>query len=554
MTDTSQRTGSDADGTGDGGRIVPLLRVRSLRVRYGEDRPAVDDASFDLGAGSILALVGESGSGKSTIAKAMLGLLPPSAEVSGSIHYRGEPILPLTERRRRALMGREIAYIPQDPFSSLNPVQRVGTQLAEALSRDPAAGRSRLRQRVEELLERVGVPQPALRARQYPHELSGGLRQRIVIGVALALRPSLVVADEPTSALDASVQRRVLDLLVKLAAQDGASVLLVTHDLGVAGDRADRVVVLRHGSVVEEGATAQILRSSAAEYTRRLVAASPAFRLRERPGAPVAEERSPVRPLIEVDGVSKRFGRGRDAVQVLRDVSLQLRSGGALGIVGESGSGKTTLARIIGQFESASSGRVTIDGEDTAGWSAARRREFRRFAQFVYQDPYQSLDPRWSIHRIVSEPLRVFGLPTRTRFRDEVAGLLRDVGLPEELASRLPAALSGGQRQRVALARALALSPELLVLDEPVSALDVISQANVLDLIADLKARRGLSLLFISHDLAVVQEVCTELVVLKDGAIVERGNAAEVFGLPQDPYTRQLIEAMPGRGTPLTQR
>ncbi|MET8995685.1 ABC transporter ATP-binding protein [Amycolatopsis sp. NPDC004169] len=512
---------------------MSLLRISGLAVSY-KNVPAVRDVGFDVGAGEVVAVVGESGSGKSTTAHAAIGLLPRGGRVDGgSITFDGRDLLTLSDKQWRRVRGREIALVPQDPAVSLNPVHRIGDQVAEVLKIHGLADRRSASVQAIELLERAGVPEPELRARQYPHQLSGGLRQRVLIAAALAGRPKLIIADEPTSALDVTVQRRILDHLTALAAESGTAILLITHDLGVAADRAARIVVLSEGAVVEEGSS--IVTAPTHPYTQQLIAAAPSLSSTLRPPAPAAE------PLVSVRDLAKTFDGGIRAVD---GVSFDIPRGQTLALVGESGSGKSTTARMVLRLETPSAGTVSFDGRDITALGGDELRRLRRRMQVVYQNPYASLNPKFSIEDVVAEPLRAFGLPDR---RARVAELLEQVALPASVARRKPAELSGGQRQRVAIARALALNPDLVVCDEPVSALDVSVQAQILRLLAELQSSLGLSYLFISHDLAVVRQLADHVGVMRAGALVELGPVARVLEAPESEYTKELLAAIPGR-------
>ncbi|OLR91970.1 dipeptide ABC transporter ATP-binding protein [Actinokineospora bangkokensis] len=515
-----------------------LLRIEDLHVSYHRDLPAVRGVDLAVRPGQVVAVVGESGSGKSTTAHAAIGLLPRGGRVdAGRITFAGRDITHLGEKQWRGVRGTGIALVPQDPTVSLDPLKRVGEQVAEVLRIHRLAPRERLRAATAELLERAGVDEPLRRARQYPHELSGGLRQRVLIAVALAGAPRLIIADEPTSALDVTVQRGILDHLRGLA-DAGTALLLITHDLGIAADRADHVVVMSDGRVVEQGPTRGVLGAPAHDYTRALLAAAPSLS-----GEPLRPRRAPgPEVLLEVSGLGKSFG-GRAAVT---DVSFTLTRGRTLALVGESGSGKTTTARIAVGLETPDTGTVTFDGTDVTAAPARRLRELRRRFQLVYQNPYASLDPKFTIAEVITEPLRAFGVGDRAGRRARAAELLDEVALPATALDRKPAELSGGQRQRVAIARALALRPDLVVLDEPVSALDVSVQAQILDLLVRLQDEHGLTYLFITHDLAVVRQVADEVAVLRRGRLVEHGPADDVLTAPTADYTRELLAAIPG--------
>ncbi len=521
-----------------------LLTIRGLEVAYrarGTDIPAVRGIDFDVAPGEIVALVGESGSGKSTVARAILGMLSDNARITaGTIHFDGIETTALDEADARSLRGHAIGWVPQDPMVTLNPLHRVGRQATEALAIHRLSPRRDLRGRAVELLAKVGLSRPALRARQFPHELSGGMRQRVLIAGALAAEPRLIIADEPTTALDVTVQQRILDDIQALAASSGTAVLIITHDLAVAADRADRVVVLRDGVVVEQGRTAEVLGRPRDPYTRLLIAAAPSLAAgRRRQGAPAIRTGT---PIVEVSGLGRDFA-GTRAVD---DVGFAIAPGETLGLVGESGSGKSTVARLVLGLTRPSQGAVRFDGRDIAGLDAAERRLFRQQAQMIYQGAYASLNPRMTIAESVAEPLRGFRIGSAAERRPRALRLLEDVGLDRRFADRYPAELSGGQRQRVAIARALASRPRLIVCDEPVSALDVSVQAQILDLFAELQARYGLAYLFISHDLAVIRQVADQVGVMKDGRLVEYGDAADVFQRPRHDYTRLLLGAIPG--------
>jgi peptide/nickel transport system ATP-binding protein len=559
----------------------PLLEIGDLRVAFG-GVPAVRGVDLLVAPGERIAVVGASGSGKSTLAHAVLGLLPGSGRITGGrIAWRGTDITHAPERRLRQLRGREIGLVPQDPMSNLNPVTRVGAQVAETLVAHRICGRAEARRRAVELLGRTGIPDPRRRARQYPHEFSGGMRQRVLIAIALACRPRLLVADEPTSALDVTVQAQILDRLTELTHDLGTALLLVTHDLGLAAERADRVIVMSDGRIVESGPARTVLTAPQHDYTRRLVAAAPAVATRyPTAGKPFAAGnrlaavasrgadgrgavtagsrggdaggRGDEGPILEVCGVRKKFrlrGRG-GTLTAVDDVSFTVGRGRTTAIVGESGSGKTTVARMVLGLVTPTAGSIRLDGAELHGRTGARLRAARRAMQPVFQDPYASLDPMWTVTRLIAEPLRAFGIGDRTARLDRVAELLDRVALPESVARRHPNELSGGQRQRVAIARALAADPPLVICDEPVSALDVLVQDQILTLLSDLQERLGVSYLFISHDLAVVRALAHEVVVMRGGRVVEAGPADEILTAPADPYTRRLLDAIPGATVP----
>ncbi|TNC26968.1 ABC transporter ATP-binding protein [Amycolatopsis alkalitolerans] len=521
---------------------MTLLEISDLSVAFGGTN-AVRGASLSLAPGERIAVVGQSGSGKSTTAHAIMGLLPGSGRVTGgTIRWRDEDITDPGEKRLRRLRGREIGLVPQDPMSNLNPVSRVGRQVAETLLAHRICGRGEAWARAVDLLGQAGIAEPARRARQYPHEFSGGMRQRVLIAIGLACRPDLLIADEPTSALDVTVQRQILDHLEKLTRELGTALLLVTHDLGLAADRADRIVVMSEGEVVETGPAREVLTAPRHSYTQRLVAAAPSLSGATR----AAESTSDL--VLEVSNVSKEYRiRGRGGLlRAVDDVSFTVGRGRTTAIVGESGSGKTTTARMVLGLVPATAGTIRLDGAEVVGLRGARLKAARKAMQPVFQDPYASLDPMWTVERLITEPLRTFGIGDRPARRARVAELLDQVALPSSVTHRYPNELSGGQRQRVAIARALALGPRLVVCDEAVSALDVLVQDQILSLLSSLQRELGLSYLFISHDLAVVRSLAHEVLVMKDGRVVEHGPVDEVLTSPADDYTRQLLDAVPG--------
>jgi len=541
-------SGSAARERGDS--PAPIIDIRGLAVDYAHDgrvSHALRGIDLTVARGERLAIVGESGSGKSTAALALLGLLPHTGRiVAGSARVSGIELNGASERIARRIRGRVVGLVPQDPTVSLNPTQRVGHQVGEAV-RLRGVARPAVDAAVVEALTQAGIDDPFARARQYPHELSGGLRQRVLIAIALAGDPDVIVADEPTSALDVTVQRRILDHLDSLVRERGIALVIITHDLGVAADRADRVVVLQDGRVVEAGKALDVLAAPSHPYTQRLVAAAPGLTRIAPPREPDAS--TPV--VVRWEGVVKDFalprGAATDTLRAVDDVTLEARAGRTLAIVGESGSGKTTLLRIALGLEKPSAGRVVFDGVDitSLGWRAAR--PLRRRFQLVQQNPFASLDPRFSIARSIAEPLVSFGIGSRQTRRARVAELLDLVALPAGTGARRPAELSGGQRQRAAIARALAIEPELLYLDEPVSALDVSVQDQVLRLLARLQADLGVGFVLVSHDLGVVAQVAHEVAVVRHGRVLEQGPAGRVLNEPAHEYTRTLLDAVPGR-------
>ncbi|MDQ0604295.1 peptide/nickel transport system ATP-binding protein [Streptomyces canus] len=544
MTTLGRESGEDV--------TTPLLEIRGLSVSYrtrGGTVPAVRGVDLDVWPGQVTAVVGESGSGKSTTAHAVTRLLAANGTIdAGTIHFGRHDLATLSEPELRIVRGAQIGLVPQDPTVSLNPVKRIGDQVAEVLRIHSLATRRTAAAEAIAVLDRAGLPDAAVRARQYPHELSGGMRQRALIAVAIAAKPRLIIADEPTSALDVTVQRVILDHLRLLTEESGTAVLLVTHDLGVAADRAQRLVVMSQGRVVEAGPTREILADPQHEYTRHLLASAPSLAT-VRPRTPVPK--ADAAPLVEVRNLVKEFrlpraGDGPRTLRAVDDVSFTLHRGRTLALVGESGSGKSTTARLVLRLADATAGHVLFDGADVTTARGARARELRRRAQLVYQNPYASLDPRFSIGEVITEPLRAFKVGDRASRLARARELLDRVALPAATLERRPAELSGGQRQRVAIARALALSPDLVVCDEPVSALDVSVQSQVLDLLAELQTDTGVAYLFISHDLAVVRQIAHQVAVMRAGRVVETGPPQELFTRPRHAYTRELLAAIPG--------
>jgi ABC-type glutathione transport system ATPase component len=535
---------------------VTLVDIKGLDVGYvrrGKIQPAVVGLDLTVAPGEIAAIVGESGSGKTTTANAIIGLLPANGRITaGSAVVDGVQTAGAGERTLRRLRGSVVGLVPQDPMVGLNPTKRVGDQIAEAVRLRGVAGPA-VRAEVLEFLGEAGVPDPGLRARQYPHELSGGLRQRVLIAIALAGRPKLIIADEPTSALDVTVQKRILDHLGGLVREQGISLLIITHDLAIAADRADRVIVMQHGRKVEEGEPGALLDRPRENYTRRLIAAAPrlAHAGRVLPRFDVRDQAAP-EPILALTEVSKTFAagdlrRGARGFNALDRVNITVPRGQTHALVGESGCGKTTTLRIALGLEAATSGSVVLDGDEISGLSWRRLRPLRRKAQLVHQDPFATLDPKFTVGQSITEPLVSFRIGNRKSRDGRARELLDQVALPVSYLDRLPSELSGGQRQRVAIARALALRPDLIMLDEPVSALDVLVQEQILQLLADLQAALGLSYLFVSHDLAVVAELAHTVSVMSHGTVVEHGPVAQVFTNPTSAYTRDLIDAIPGR-------
>jgi peptide/nickel transport system ATP-binding protein len=539
---------------------TPLLDMRNLSIEFATARGpvvAVRNLSLSVHEGRKLAIVGESGSGKSTLAACINGLLAGNGRVSeGEVLFEGLNIANMSEADMRRIRGAKIGFVPQDPMTSLNPLQRVGTQIAEAFEVHGLARGALARARAVELLDMVGIPDPTRRARQYPHELSGGMRQRVLIAMGLACRPRLLIADEPTSALDVTVQRTILDELQNLTDQLGTALILITHDLALAAERADEVAVMYRGDLVEQGTAAAVLRDPQHEYTRRLLAAAPTLASRPlilpvpaRPADDRRDERP--RPLAEFVGVRKTypvrrsvFGTAEDFVAVAGS-TFAIQRGQTVAVVGESGSGKSTTAKMLLKIEEPTLGDIVFDGGAITHLRGADLLAFRRRVQPVFQNPYGSLDARFTVRQSIEEPLLLHGVGTASERRQRIDELLDQVALPLELGERRPREISGGQSQRVAIARALALKPDLIVLDEAVSALDVLVQAQILQLLARLQMELGLSYLFISHNLAVVRMISHEVHVMKEGVIVESGTPAQIFRAPQQDYTRQLIASIP---------
>ncbi|CAI0723338.1 Glutathione import ATP-binding protein GsiA [Serratia fonticola] len=524
---------------------APLLELDNVSIAYSNQR-VVHNVSFTIQPGEVVALVGESGSGKTTTAQSIIGLLAENGRLEqGAIRLNGTDITHWTPRQLDAVRGAQISLIPQDPASSLNPVKTIGEQVAEIINIHQRLPRKLVQLRVVELLIRVGLTHPELRARQYPHELSGGIKQRVLIAIAIALRPALIIADEPTSALDVTVQKRILDLIDELRQEFGTAVLFVTHDLGVAAERADRLLVFRQGRVQEQGQTAAVLQAPTHEYTRRLFADVPSL---ASVAPPIIVRKA--EPAIVVNELVKDFrfaGRDGQAFRALDRVSFSVQRGTTHALVGESGSGKTTLARCLLGFQRPDAGQIIIDGVDFTRLKGEALRQFRRRIQLVYQNPFASLDPAQTLYQTIEEPLLNFEPVAKAERYRRVRELFERVALPAELLTRKPRELSGGQRQRVAIARALILQPRVLVLDEATSALDVTVQAQILRLLEQLQQELGLTYLFISHDLATVRQISHSVSVLCRGQQEDAGTTAEVFARPGSDYTRQLIAAIPGR-------
>ncbi|MDM8083724.1 ABC transporter ATP-binding protein [Cellulomonas cellasea] len=550
--------------------VEPLLRISDLEVSFATANglvQAVRGVSLTVYPGQTVAIVGESGSGKSTTAHAVIGLLPGTGKVTGgTIEFGGVDITHAGAKDMVALRGKEIGLVPQDPMSNLNPVWKVGFQVKEALRANGVATGAAATARANELLAEAGLRDAARRAKQYPHQFSGGMLQRALIAIGLAARPQLLIADEPTSALDVTVQRTVLDHLQGLTQELGTAVLFITHDLGLAAERADHLVVMYRGKVVESGPAREILADPSHPYTRRLVASAPSLASRRIQSAKERGVRSsellaqagaadgPSRrdDIVSVENLTRVFrlpggrpGATRELTAV-DDVTFAIPRGTTTALVGESGSGKSTVAKIVLNLLEPTSGRVLVDGTDVSTLDRRQLFDFRRRVQPIFQNPYGSLDPMYSIYRTIEEPLRIHGVGDKRTREARVRELLDLVALPASTMRRFPNELSGGQRQRIAIARALALEPEMIVCDEAVSALDVLVQAQVLTLLNDLQTELGLTYLFITHDLAVVRQIADEVCVMQDGRIVESATTDEVFDHPREEYTRELLDAIPG--------
>ncbi len=544
----------------------PLLEVRDLEVSFRSTTgtvSAVRGANLTVYPGQSVAIVGESGSGKSTLANAVIDLLPGTGKVTGgSIVFGGRDITRAGRKEMERLRGREIGMVPQDPMTNLNPVWRIGFQVREALAANGVATGRAAKARANEVLAEAGLDDAERRSRQYPHEFSGGMRQRALIGVALAGNPRLLIADELTSALDVTVQRRILDHLGRLTRERNVAVLFITHDLGLAAERAEHLVVMRRGLVVESGPAAQILTEPRHPYTRRLVDSAPSLTSRRIQSAHERGEQSEEelthgdvsrRPdILVAENLVQEFSLrgalpgGGSTFRAVDDVSFAVPRGATMALVGESGSGKSTVANILLNLLEPTSGRVTFEGTDLSTLSRRELFDFRRKVQPIFQNPYGSLDPMYSIFRTIEEPLRLHGVGSRKARAARVAEMLDLVALPRSTMRRYPGELSGGQRQRIAIARALALEPSLVVCDEAVSALDVLVQAQILTLLGDLQDELGLTYLFITHDLAVVRQIADTVAVMEKGRIVEMATTDEVFERPQQDYTRELLGAIPG--------
>ncbi|WP_420098308.1 dipeptide ABC transporter ATP-binding protein [Corynebacterium sp.] len=548
---------------------APLLSMRGVDIAFGTQKapkPTVFGIDLDIWPGETVAIVGESGSGKSTTAMSIMGLMPGDGHVTdGTITFEGEDITHASAKRFTELRGDHIGLVPQDPMSNLNPVWTIGHHVKEALKANGIATGSAAHTRAVELLGEAGLSDAERRINQYPHQYSGGMRQRALIACGLAARPSLLIADEPTSALDVTVQRQILDHLQSLTDELGTAVLLITHDLGLAAERADRIVVMSQGHIVESGPALEILQDPHHPYTRKLVSAAPSIGARRsevqvtEPMPDTATGTSETSPLISVEKLRKVFQVPGDTpwrkedFTAADDISFFLRRGRTLALVGESGSGKSTVAQMVLGLLKPTSGTVTFDGEDVTDLDRKAEMAFRRRVQPVFQNPYGSVDPMYSVFNTIAEPLKIHGVGSKKDREKRVRELLDLVAMPQSMMSRFPGELSGGQRQRVAIARAMALGPDALILDEAVSALDVLVQSQVLDLLNQLQRDMDLTYLFITHDLAVVKQIADETLVMQHGRIVERGETDDLFDHPAEEYTRRLLDSIPGGTIPLHQ-
>jgi peptide/nickel transport system ATP-binding protein len=526
---------------------TPLLSIRDLVVEFPNQNGvvrAVDRVNLDLWQGETLAIVGESGSGKSTTAHAIINLLPGAGKIAGgSIFFDGHDLVGANQEELEAVRGKKIGFVPQDPMNNLNPVWSIGFQVEEAIrANNPGLDRAAVKRGAIEVLRTAGLADADSRMKQYPHQFSGGMRQRVLIGIGLSANPKLLIADEPTSALDVTVQRTILDHLANLTKASQTSVILITHDLGLAAERAEKLVVMYRGKVVEAGPSLEVLKNPKHPYTQKLVAARNAKPRVVRTGAETAVKISNLEKIYSIKG----SGFKKTPFTAVDNVSLEIKQGTTLALVGESGSGKSTVAKMLLGLEKPTSGEIIVDGKNIAKLKSRELFELRRHMQPVFQDPYGSLDPLQNIANTIAEPLVVHKVGNRKERDARVRELLEQVSLPWAISTRYPSELSGGQRQRVAIARALALKPELVVLDEAVSALDVLVQAQILELLAKLQDELKLTYLFITHDLAVVKVIADQVAVMNKGQIVEFGSTKEIFANPQQQYTRNLLEAIPG--------
>ena len=524
---------------------MALLSVDNLSVsfvtRNGTNK-AVDNVSFTVEERQITAIIGESGSGKSVSCYAMLGLVPspPGRIDGGTARFQGQDLLALSEAELRAIRGRDIAMIFQDPMTCLNPFMKIGDQLIEPLTLHKGLAKAPARARAEALLDEVGIRDPHAAMNAFPHEFSGGMRQRVMIAMALINEPKLLIADEPTTALDVTIQAQILKLIAELQTKRDIGVLFISHDLAVVSDIADQIVVMEKGKVVESGEPKAIFESPQHPYTQKLLAAIPSG---EKSADAVAPD-----PLIRIDNLRTWFTptAGAEPVKAVDDVSLEIHRGEVLGLVGESGSGKSTLGRSILRLVPITDGKITFEGSELSALEGRTLKQFRHRMQMIFQDPYASLNPRMTVYDTLAEPLLLHGLVNKAGLDQAIRELMDNVGLARAFVRKYPHEFSGGQRQRIAIGRALATRPEFIVADEPVSALDVTIQAQILDLLADLTKEYGLTMLFISHDLAVIRQIADRIAVMYHGKLVEEGSTAQVFDSPREDYTRSLLAAIPG--------
>jgi len=529
-----------------------ILSVKNLNISVkskGTVSQIIHDLSFDVKRGEILSIVGESGSGKSMTAKAILRLLPENSSVSGKVIFENKNLLDLNEKIIRKIRGAGIGMIFQEPMTALNPVLSIGKQMTEALVINSVCNQSEANERAVEMLNRVSITEPKKRMKQYPHEFSGGMRQRMMIAMVMLIEPSVLIADEPTTALDVTIQAQILDLLSSLVSETKIGLVLITHDMGVVAETADSVLVMYEGKEVEHAKVNQLFKKPTQPYTKSLLAAVPRLDVKTFENGSISK--TSTIPLVKINQVSKTFSKDKflffDSwkTNALDKVSLEINFGETVALVGESGSGKSTLGRAIVKLVNIDSGNIIIDSSNINSPNPNDLQKLRSNVQIIFQDPYSSLDPRFSVGRSIAEPILIQKKCSRSEAKDRVSILLKSVGLTDEMASRYPHEFSGGQRQRVAIARALASEPKFIVADEPTSALDVTIQAQILKLLNNLKNERNISLLFITHDLAVVRQISDQVAVMCEGKILEKGPTNCVLGNPQNAYTKSLLEAAP---------